>query len=264
MVIDFHTHCFPDHLAQRAVSRLSEVGGGLVPYTDGTLAGLRRRMAQDGIDAAVVLNIATKPAQQTNVNNFAAAINNEKDIFAFGSVHPDAEDAFDELERIKELGLKGVKFHPEYQQFAVDDAKMKPLYRKISELGLITVFHSGVDYGFPPPYGCMPEGLASVLDCFRTPVVAAHWGGLQYSEDVIRHLCGREVYIDTSFGYGRLTRFHAEQIIEKHGVDKMLFATDMPWHTASLEMRLLKTLGLSDEAWEKISCANAKKLLGIE
>lgn len=264
MIIDFHTHCFPDHLAPKAVERLSVVGGGLMAYTDGTLAGLRHRMAEDGIDAAVVLNIATKPQQQTNVNNFAAAINNEQDIFSFGSVHPDAEDALEELERIKELGLKGVKFHPEYQQFAVDDPKMKPLYRKISELGLITVFHAGVDYGFPPPYGCTPEALASVLDCFETPVVAAHWGGLQFSEDVIRHLCGRDVYIDTSFGYGRLTRFHAEKILELHGMDKMLFATDMPWHTASLEMRLLATLGLSEEEKEKLFCGNAKNLLGIK
>ena len=264
MIIDFHTHCFPDHLAEKAVSRLSQVGGGLMPYTDGTLSGLRQRMAEDGIDVAVALNIATKPQQQLNVNNFAASINNEKDIFAFGSVHPDAEDALEELERIKELGLKGVKFHPEYQQFAVDDPKMLPLYRKISQLGLITVFHAGVDYGFPPPYGCMPENLASVLDCFETPVVAAHWGGLQYSEDVIRHLCGRNVYIDTSFGYGRLTKYHAEQIIEKHGTEKLLFATDMPWHTASLEMRLLGTLGLTDEQQTQIYSGNAKRLLGIE
>ncbi len=264
MIIDFHTHCFPDHLAEKAVSRLSQVGGGLMPYTDGTLPGLRQRMAEDGIDVAVVLNIATKPQQQLNVNNFAAGINNEKDIFAFGSVHPDAEDALEELERIKALGLKGVKFHPEYQQFAVDDPKMLPLYRKISELGLITVFHAGVDYGFPPPYGCMPESLASVLDCFETPVVAAHWGGLQYSEDVIRHLCGKNVYIDTSFGYGRLTKYHAEQIIEKHGTDKLLFATDMPWHTASLEMRLLGTLGLTEEQQTQIYSGNAKKLLGME
>ena len=264
MRIDFHTHCFPDHLAEKAVNRLSQVGGGLMIYTDGTLAGLRRRMAEDGIDVAVALNIATKPEQQTNVNNFAASINNEKDIFAFGSVYPGAEDAFEELERIKELGLKGVKFHPEYQQFAVDDPRWKPLYRKISELGLITVFHAGLDYGFPPPYGCMPEGLASVLDCFEAPVVAAHWGGLQFGEDVIRHLCGRNVYLDTSFGYGRLSKFHAERILELHGIDKMLFATDTPWHTASLEMRLLETLNLTPEEKEKLFCGNAKKLLGIE
>lgn len=264
MVIDFHTHCFPDHLAERAVGRLSRVGGGLMPYTDGTLDGLRQRMAQDGVDMSVVLNIATNAKQQHNVNDFAASIDNGKDIVAFGSVFPGAEDAFEELERIKELGLKGVKFHPEYQQFAVDDPRWKPLYRKISDLGLITVFHSGVDYGFPPPYGCMPEGLASVLDCFETPVVAAHWGGLQYGEDVLRHLCGRNVYLDTSFGYGRLSKYHAEMIVEKHGVDRLLFATDAPWHTAALEWRLLDTLGLSETDREKIACRNAKRLLGIE
>ena len=264
MVIDFHTHCFPDHLADYAINHVSKTGGGLMPYTDGTLAGLRKKMADDGIDAAVVLNIATNATQQRKVNDFAASINNEKDIFSFGSVYPDAPDALEELERIKEMGLKGVKFHPEYQQFAVDDPKMLPIYRKISELGLITVFHAGLDYGFPPPYGCMPEGLARVLDCFETPVVAAHWGGLQFGEDVLRHLCGRQVYLDTSFGYGRLSKYHAEQIIEKHGIDKILFATDMPWHTASLEMRLLETLGLTAEQKQKLFTDNAKKLLGID
>ena len=263
MVIDFHTHCFPDHLAPKAIERLSRAGGGLMPYTDGTLAGLRKKMADDGIDAAVVLNIATNATQQSKVNDFALSINNERDIFSFGSVYPDAPDALEELERIKAMGLKGVKFHPEYQQFAVDDPKMLPIYRKISELGLITVFHAGLDYGFPPPYGCMPEGLARVLDCFETPVVAAHWGGLQFGEDVLRHLCGRQVYLDTSFGYGRLSKYHAEQIIEKHGIDKILFATDMPWHTASLEMRLLETLGLTAEQKQKLFTDNAKKLLGI-
>ena len=264
MVIDFHTHCFPERLADRALERLSVAGGGLMPYSDGTLSGLRQQMEKYGVDISVVLNIATRPEQQTNVNNFAAAINNEEDLFAFGSVYPGAPDALDELERIKELGLKGVKFHPEYQQFAVADPRWKPLYRKISDLGLITVFHSGVDYGFPPPYGCMPDGLAKMLDCFETPVVAAHWGGLQYGEDVLRHLCGRNVYLDTSFGYGRLSKYHAEMIIEKHGVDRLLFATDNPWHTAAMEWRLLDTLGLSDEEREKIACTNAKRLLGIE
>ena len=63
MVIDFHTHCFPDKLAERAVGQLSRVGGGLMPYSDGTLDGLRRQMAQHNIDMSVVLNIATKPEQ---------------------------------------------------------------------------------------------------------------------------------------------------------------------------------------------------------
>ncbi len=264
MRIDFHTHCFPDALAVKAISRLSHVSGGLTPYTDGTVAGLRRSMVEEGVNASVVLHIATNPTQQKKVNDFAASIHNGVDIFSFGSVHPDAPDALEELERIKELGLPGVKLHPDYQGFAVDDPKMKPLYRKISDLGLVTVFHAGVDYGFTPPYGCMPEQLARSLDWFSAPVVAAHWGGIQCGEAVLRHLCGRDVYFDTSFGYGMMPKYYAEKILEQHGADRLLFGTDSPWHTASMEWRLLDSLGLSDVDREAIACGNATRLLGLE
>lgn len=263
MTIDFHTHCFPDALAVKAVGRLSHVSGGMEPHTDGTVAGLRRSMVEQQVDLSVVLNIATNPHQQKKVNDFAAAINNGKDIVAFGSVYPDSEDAFAELERIKELGLKGVKLHPDYQGFAVDDPKWKPLYRKISELGLITVFHAGVDYGFAPPYGCMPQALERALEWFDSPVVAAHWGGLQCGEGVLRHLCGRDVYLDTSFGYASIPKYYAQQILETHGADRILFGTDSPWHTAGMERRLLDSLELSPEQQRQILCDNAKRLLNI-
>ena len=188
MVIDFHTHCFPDKIADKAIAKLAYASGGLQPYTDGTLGGLRQSMAKDGVDLSVVMSIATNAHQQTSVNDFAAAINNGTDIIAFGSVYPHSEDAFDELERIKALGLKGVKLHPDYQGFAVDDLKMKPLYRKISELGLITLFHAGADVGFAPPYGGMPENMKTAVSWFDTPVVAAHWGGMGCGDGVVRHL----------------------------------------------------------------------------
>ena len=141
------SHCFPDKIAARAIEKLADASGGIENYADGTVEGLKNRIAQDGVDAAVVLNIATNARQQKSVNDFAAQINDEKTIFAFGSVYPDSPDALDELDRIKELGLKGVKLHPDYQGFFVDDPKWKPLYKKISSLGLITVFHAGMDYG---------------------------------------------------------------------------------------------------------------------
>ena len=264
MRIDFHTHCFPDTLAVKAVSRLSRVSGGLTPHTDGTVAGLRRSMVEGGVNASVVMHIATNPAQQQKVNDFAAAIHNGVDIFSFGSVHPDAPNALEELERIKALGLPGVKLHPDYQGFAVDDPRMKPIYRKISDLGLVTLFHAGLDYGFPPPYGCMPQALARALDWFTTPVVAAHWGGIGCGEEVLRHLCGRDVYFDTSFGYGTMPKYYAEKILEKHGTHRILFGTDSPWHTAAMEWRLLDTLELSDADRERIACGNATRLLRME
>ena len=204
MLIDFHTHAFPPKIAGRAVSRLAFDAGGLVPQTDGTLASLKQQMALDGVTLSVVHSIATNPRQQTNVNNFAIEMDADPAIVAFGSVHPDAPNALEELERIRDAGLKGVKLHPEYQGFFADDPKMKPIYRKISELGLIVLFHAGHDYGFAPPYHCMPEHLRNALDWLDTPVVAAHWGGLGCAEQVFKQLCGRDLYFDLSYGHGAM------------------------------------------------------------
>ena len=264
MIIDFHTHAFPDKIASRAMGKLAHDSGGLDPQTDGTVDSLKNEMKKDGVDASVVLSIATNPKQQTNVNNFAAEINNEENIFAFGSVHPDAEDALCELERIKDLGLKGVKFHPEYQEFYVDDEKMKPIYKKISQLGLITIFHTGFDCGYPPPYHAMPENIKNALKWFSSPVVAAHWGGQNCSEGVIKELCSLPIYFDISFGYGTIPKPSAVKIIEKHGTDKLLFGSDCPWHKPSFEMKLIDFLDLSDDDKDKIYYKNAMKLLNIK
>ena len=99
MRIDFHTHAFPDKLAARAVGSLSDASGGLPPCTDGPVEGLRASMRAGGVDISVVANIATNPRQMHAVNDFAALINGE-DIVSFGSVHPDAPDALEELSRM--------------------------------------------------------------------------------------------------------------------------------------------------------------------
>lgn len=262
MIIDFHTHCFPEKIAERAISALEHSSGGLVPQTDGTADGLKKAMERQNVAKSVVLSIATNAKQQTNVNNFAAEINGGN-IIAFGSVHPDAPNAIEELERIKERGLCGVKFHPEFQGFFVDDEKMKPIYKKISELGLITVFHAGADLGYKSPIRCTPRRMANALKYLESPAVAAHWGGIYCYEDVLRYLCGTDIYIDTSFGYRVIPKPYAEEIIEKHSADKILFGSDTPWSTPENELRLLDTLGLSETEKEKICFKNAVKLLGI-
>ncbi len=262
MIIDFHTHCFPDKLAERAIPMLSERCGGLIPQTNGTVAGLKGHMAQAGVSISCVMNIATNPHQMKAVNNFAKEINSDT-IISFGSIHPDAPDWEEELERITDMGILGIKLHPDYQGFFVDDEKMKPIYRKISSLGLVTLFHAGFDYGFLPPYHCMPENMLRALSWFDSPVVAAHWGGIDSSLEVYDKLCGLPIYFDTSFGYGNMAPGIQKMIIEKHGTDKLLFASDCPWHNALWEIRNLQTLGLSEYELEKIYHKNAEKLLNL-
>lgn len=263
MLIDFHTHAFPDKIACAAMDKLSYASGGLKPQTVGTLSSLKEEMERDGVDISVVQSIATNPHQQASVNNFAFEMNKDSSIVAFGSVHPDAPDALYELERIKDMGLKGVKFHPEYQEFYADDIKMKPIYRKISELGLITLFHAGHDYGFRPPFHGMPDNIIGALKWFDSPVVAAHWGGVGCSPEVISKLCGLDIWFDLSFGYGAMPKSFAQEIIDKHTPDRLLFGSDMPWHRPSWEIRLIDTLDISDHDREKIYHKNAEKLLGL-
>ena len=261
MLIDFHTHAFPEYIAPRALETLSYAAGGLKPQTEGTVASLKEQLKKDGVDLAVVLSIATNPGQQKKVNDFAIAVNEDPMLFAFGSIHPEAEDALEELERIHAAGLKGVKFHPEYQSFYADDEKMKPIYQKISQLGLITLFHAGQDIGFLPPYHAMPEHLLGALKWLDTPVVAAHWGGMGCYQEVIDKLCGTDLYLDLSFGYGLIPKKQAQLILEKHTPDKLLFGSDLPWHRPSWEKRLLDTLELSEGDRDKICFQNAQKLL---
>jgi predicted TIM-barrel fold metal-dependent hydrolase len=263
MLIDIHTHAFPEKIAERAIETLSHTSGGLIPQHNGTLASLKDEMAKDGVDISVVLGIATNPKQQNNVNNFAAEINKDEKIIAFGSVHPDAPDALYELERIKALGLKGVKLHPEYQNFFVDDERMKPIYRKISQLGLITLFHAGHDYGYGEPFHCMPQNLERALSWFSSPVIAAHWGGAGCKDLVIKHLAGKDVWFDLSFGYGIMPKAFAQEIVDKHTPDRLLFGSDMPWHRPSWEVRLIETLDIAPQDKEKIYYKNAIKLLDI-
>ncbi len=264
MLIDFHTHAFPEKIALRAVGKLSRDAGGLQPQTDGSLAGLKEQMKLDGVDISVVHAIATNPRQQTNVNNYAIEMDHDPAIVAFGSVHPDAPDALEELDRIHDAGLKGVKLHPEYQGFYADDEKLKPIYRRISQLGLITLFHAGHDYGFPPPYHGMPRHLLGALKWLDSPVVAAHWGGLGCGEEVLKTLCGAEnLWLDLSYGYGAMPKPIAKKIVDAHTPEKLLFASDMPWHRPSWEKQLIESLDLSDSDKENIYFRNAQALLSL-
>lgn len=262
MLIDFHSHCFPDKIASAAVEKIGGKAGGLVPHTDGSLDGLSAFMKAQGVDRFVVLNIATNERQMTAVNDFAAEMNKREEVIAFGSVYPRAANVFEELERIKALGIKGVKFQFDYQGLYIDDEIMRPIFKKIAQLGLITMVHAGFDYGFAPPYMATPDRILNALRWVDSPFIASHWGGLSCGTDVLRLLCGLPIYFDTSYGYGAIAKPTAQQIVEKHGVDHMLFGSDCPWHTPQEEKRLVESLVLSDSEKEKIYHENAEKLLG--
>ena len=264
MIIDFHVHAFPDALAAKALPLLSKCSGGVKPNYDATISGLESYLAKNNVDYAVVLNIATNPHQEKKVNDFAISLLEKKNIIPFGSVHPDSPNALSELEQLAKAGIRGIKLHPDYQHFFVDDEKMFPIYKKIAELGFITVFHAGVDIGYPKPVHCTPERLLRVLDLFDdAPVVAAHFGGWLLWDSVLEDLCGTKVYLDTAFSSGKMPPDYAKELIKAHGADKVLLGSDMPWSDTLDEVRFVQSLDLFAEDEEKILSNNAKRLLNI-
>ena len=123
--------------------------------------------------------------------------------------------------------------------------------------------HAGMDIGFPPPCHAMPEHMKRALGWFDSPVVAAHWGGCYCPQEVLEKLCGENIFFDLSFGYSNIPKCIAQAIVDKHGPEKLLFGSDMPWHRPAWEMRLVESLDLSAEDKEKIYWRNAQGLLGM-
>ena len=266
MLIDFHTHAFPDVLAERAIASLSQ-GGGISPYTKGKVSDLIEKMDEDGVDKSVVLSIATKPTQETNVNNFAISLLENPRLIPFGSVYPGSETSIFEIERLKKAGIKGIKFHPEYQNFDVMDERVFPAYEKCGELGMIVIFHAGGDVAFKAPYHSDPERLNGLCGMFpKTKFVFAHMGGYDMwqsaAEKYKRH---DNMYLDTSIinTVAIIDNSVAKQIISNVGIDHILFGSDMPWARANHSKNKLLELGLSDEDLRVIFSENAKQLLSL-
>lgn len=264
MVIDFHTHVFPDDLAEKALSTLvANVNNLLVPVHNATVSGLLKNMDAWGIDISVVQPVITKQSQMKKTNEWARSICSDR-IIAFGAIYPHTDDYKRDIDFVAGLGLKGLKFHAEYQNFNVDDEKMLRIYDYALSRGLIILHHAGVDLGMPAPYKSSPRQFAKIADAMKGGVIiAAHLGGHAQWYDVERYLIGRNIYLDTSMGFEYFPHEQFLRIVKGHGADKILFASDSPWSSAKTEIEHLKNLPLSEGEKNSILFGNAKRLLNI-
>ncbi len=267
MLIDFHTHCFPDAVAAKAIPKLSGIGG-IKNITNGTVSDNVRKMDECGVDINVVCNIATNPKQMTNVNNFAIELNQTQSrMIALGSVNPDCseEEIKKELERLKAAGIKGIKIHPDYMETEVDSPKFDPIYKKCCELDMFVITHAGYDFYSPNYLHSTPEMILNVITKFPClKIVAAHLGGFKCWDRVLKLLCGKNIWLDTSLICAPDADIElGRRVICEHNPDRLLFGSDTPWYGADSEKELLLSLDLDNELKEKIWHINAEKLLGI-
>ena len=269
MIIDFHTHVFPDKIADLTIASLSK-SGGIPAHSDGKYSGLIDSMEKNGIDVSVNLPVLTKGTQIESIFNFAKRINEENatqgKVISFCGMHPAIEEYEMWLEKIKENGFLGIKIHPDYQGTFFDDSKYVRILKKAKELDLITVTHAGFDVGFPnEEIKCTPKRVLSVLDQIGgyEKLVLAHLGGNELFDSVYELLAGEDLYFDTSYVLPALTGEQFEKMLSKHGKDKILFASDSPWQNQGKMVKIIKAYGLGEATEEKIFSANARKLLKI-
>lgn len=282
MIIDIHTHTFPDKLAATTIPKL-EVMSHTRAYIDGTNGGLKASMEKAGVDYSVVLPVATNARQVQHVNDSSQRINehfDETGIFSFGCIHPDYADYRAELARVQELGLKGIKLHPVYQDVNFDDPRILRILDRAAELGLIVITHAGYDVGFPGRVRVTPAMVShAVKEVGPLTLILAHMGGWHNWDEAEQLLADAPVYLDTSYSLGNLNplddgyykpedlpMLSQEQflrMVRSFGPERFFFGTDSPWGDQAESLARIRSLPLTQEEKDGILGGNAQKLLNF-
>jgi uncharacterized protein len=258
-IIDFHTHAFPDDLSERVIKMLEEEGG-VNAHLDGKISSLLSSMDNCGIEKSVICNIATKPSQFDSILKWCNEIRTER-IIPFPSIHPYDPDFEVKIDKIKDNGFKGIKFHPYYQNVTIDEEKIFPVYEKISNENLILVMHTGFDFAFQRIKIADPEKIITVLKNFPSlKMVTTHLGAWEEWEEVEHFLLGKPIYMEISFSLEFLDNT-VRKIISNHPAEYILFGTDSPWTDQQKTLSLFRELKLGEKREELILLKNAVKLL---
>lgn len=256
---DIHAHIFPPHVAERVIAQLEGYYGFKWEGT-GVYEDLISSMDAAGVKRCNIFSCATKPEQVETANTYLASLQTRfpDRIVCFGTMHPEYPDPAKELARLRSLGLRGLKIHPDFQRFNIDDPAMIRIYDLAGD-SLPLLFHVGDPY---QDYSA-PKRLGRVLDQMpHLRVIAAHLGGYRAWEEGKRHLVGREnLWLDTSSTIGYLPPEEVKKIILTHGCDKVLWGSDYPARHHTGAVADIKKLELSNEQEELIFYRNAEKLL---
>jgi len=260
-IIDAHSHIFPDKISLKASQSIGEFYD-ITMACEGSLANLLAQQERAGIDLSVICSVATVPEQAQSINNFIASCASEHPgrLLGFGSLHPFMEHPGDEVERIISLGLKGIKLHPDFQRFHIDDPKAYPLYEAAAGR-LPVLFHTG-DCRYEYSH---PARLKKVLSDFPAlTAIAAHFGGWSVWEDGADYLADLEnVYVDTCSSLYSISPQTALKLIDRFGAQRVLFGTDFPMWNPGEELERFDKIPLSEEQRRMILHENARRLLNI-
>ncbi|MDD4316622.1 MAG: amidohydrolase family protein [Clostridia bacterium] len=262
-IIDVHSHIYPKKIAERAIQNISNFYNVPMQNTKGTSDDLLESGGEIGVKKFVVHSTATVVGQVKSINDFIAAeIKSHKEFIGYATLHPDMteEEAFIEVERIKKLGLKGIKLHADFQRFDIDEPRAENLYRAINGT-LPVLFHTGddrFDYS-------SPERLARAAKKFPNMLcIAAHFGGYCRWSEIDAYDGLDNVYFDTCSSLFKLPDLMAKDIMNHLGHDRFMFGCDFPMWRHKEEVERFLKLQLGDAINENVLANNAVRILGIQ
>lgn len=259
-IIDFHAHIYPSKISERAVQSIGEFyhipmdGGGTAEILLDETKGL-------GISNYVVHSVAVTPAHVPVINEFISAeCRKHPEFVGFGTIHAGCERPLEEIEQMQKLGLRGIKIHPDTQQFCMDDERMFPVYDAAQEKGLPILIHCG-DYRYDYSH---PRRLTRILDLFpHLTVIAAHFGGWSVFDLAVEYLKDRQCFLDTSSSIPMIGHQRAAELIYLYGVERIVYGTDFPMWNPRAELESFFEIPLGDDEREKILYGNAAKILNL-
>lgn len=262
MTLDIHTHAFHPKIAHKVLAQLED-HYGISPVGTGLIEDLFARLDAAGIERAAVLAAATAPAQVIPANNWALELASAQPrLVPFGTMHPGFPDFEAEFDRLEKAGVKGIKFHPDFQGFRLDDPALGPILETIQGR-FVALFHVG-DRLPPDRNPSCPVKLAAIHRDFPgLTIVAAHLGGYLQWASALEHLAGTDVYLDTSSCLPFLGDGLLRDILDRHPRDRVLFGSDYPLFDPGAELdRLTSRLGLSSPDVERLLTAGDALLPG--
>ncbi len=262
-VIDSHCHVYPEKIAAAAVGATDRFYNTVSAF-DGSTGALLSQCEREGVDHAVIQSVATTPKQVSSINRFIAKTveENKNKFTGLGTLHPDSADIAADVREIIELGLHGVKLHPDIQRFKIDDYRCLKIYELCEREGLPILMHTGDNrYDFSNPNRLLP-----ILNIYTgLVVIGAHLGGWSIWEQAGQvYPQFDNFYVDTSSTLSFCGPEIMKKVIKAYGADKVMFASDYPMGAQQKEIDALLSMQFAQEDYKKIFSENAKKVFKIK
>lgn len=257
-ITDIHAHVFPDRLAEKAAHSIGDFYGAPM-YCAASVDALVREEEAAGVSRCVVSSSAVTPHQVRDINTFISqAAAAHPGFIGFGSIYPGMDGYEEELDRMVELGLRGLKIHPDFQKLPIDDPSGIDTYRAIARKGLPVLFHMGDDrYDFSTPQRLM--NLLRQVPELRA--IAAHFGGWRAWELSYENPLPENVLYDTSSTTPMIPKDFVLRMLDRFGAERFLFGSDFPMWKPKAMAEQICALGLDEDTLERIFYRNFDALL---